>query len=100
MNEERLMKILLGPHISEKTTRIADSANQITFKVAPDATKGEIKKAVELMFDVEVQAVQVVNMKGKTKRFSFSVGKRKNWKKAYVTLKEGHDIDFLGAESA
>jgi large subunit ribosomal protein L23 len=100
MNQERLMKVLLSPHVSEKSSRLADSSNQITFKVLPDATKLEIKKAVELLFDVKVEAVQTANVKGKKKRFSFSVGRRKDWKKAYVTLAEGHDIDFMGAESA
>jgi large subunit ribosomal protein L23 len=100
MNRERLMKVLLAPHVSEKTTRIADSANQIVFKVLPDATKPEIKKAVETLFDVKVSSVQVMNLKGKKKRFGQAVGRRNNWKKAYVTLAEGQDIDFLGAESA
>ena len=100
MNQERLMKVLLTPHISEKTTTMADSNNQIAFKVLPDATKPEIKKAVEMMFNVKVAAVQTANVKGKKKRFSQSVGRRSDWKKAYVTLEEGHDIDFLGAGSA
>lgn len=100
MNRERLMNVLLSPHVSEKTTRVADSSNQIAFKVVPDATKPEIKKAVELLFEVKVSSVQVVNLKGKKKRFGQSVGRRNHWKKAYVTLAEGQDIDFLGAESA
>lgn len=100
MSQERLMKILLAPHISEKSARVADQSNQVVFKVAVDATKPEVKQAVELMFDVKVKAVQILNMKGKNKRFSQMMGKRKDWKKAYVTLAEGSDIDFLGAESA
>lgn len=100
MSKERLMKILLSPLVSEKSARIADKHNQMTFKVAVDATKPEIKKAVEMMFDVKVDAVRVLNMQGKKKRFSNMLGKRKDWKKAYVTLAEGSDIDFLGAESA
>lgn len=100
MSQERLMKILLAPHISEKSARVADQSNQVVFKVAVDATKPEVKQAVELMFDVKVKAVQILNMKGKSKRFSQMMGKRKDWKKAYVTLAEGSDIDFLGAESA
>ena len=100
MSQERLMKILLAPHVSEKSARVADESNQIVFKVAVDATKPEVKQAVELMFDVKVKAVRLLNMKGKNKRFSQMLGKRKDWKKAYVTLAEGSDIDFLGAESA
>ena len=100
MSQERLMKILLSPLVSEKSARIADKYNQITFKVAVDATKPEVKKAVEAMFEVKVEAVHMLNMKGKKKRFSNMLGKRKDWKKAYVTLAEGSDIDFLGAESA
>lgn len=98
MNQERLMKVLLGPHISEKGTMLADKHNQIVFKVIPDATKLEVKKAVENLFKVEVDSVQVVNVRGKMKRLGQNWGKRKNWKKAYVCLKEGQDIDFIGAE--
>ena len=100
MNQERIMKVLLAPHVSEKTTRVADVANQVVFKVLPDATKPEIKKAVETLFEVKVDAVQVSNMKGKLKRFGQSIGRRKNWKKAYVTLAEGQDIDFMGGDAA
>jgi large subunit ribosomal protein L23 len=100
MSQERLMKVLLAPHVSEKTTRVADQANQVVFRVLPDASKTEIKKAVELLFEVKVDAVQVSNMKGKLKRFGQSIGRRKNWKKAYVTLAEGQDIDFIGGETA
>ncbi len=100
MSQERLMKVILAPHVSEKTTRVADQANQVVFRVLPDASKTEIKKAVELMFEVKVDAVQVSNMKGKLKRFGQSIGRRKNWKKAYVTLAEGQDIDFMGGETA
>lgn len=96
MKDERLMKVLLGPVVSEKSAIVADSNRQFTFKVVPDATKREIGRAVEKMFDVEVENVQVVNMKGKRKRFGALQGKRKNWRKAYVRLKEGHDIDFTG----
>ncbi len=100
MKQERLMKVLLAPHVSEKTTRAADQANQVVFRVLPDANKTEIKKAVELLFEVKVDAVQVSNMKGKLKRFGQSIGRRKDWKKAYVTLAEGQDIDFIGGETA
>ena len=96
MNDERLMRILLGPVVSEKSAIVADSNRQFTFKVIPDATKREIGRAVEKMFDVEVENVHVVNLKGKRKRFGARQGKRKNWRKAYVRLKEGHDIDFTG----
>ena len=99
MSKERLMTLLLGPHVSEKTTRASDIANQVVFKVRRDASKPEIAQAVELMFDVKVEGVQVVNTKGKQKRFGMRFGRRSDWKKAYVTLAEGQDIDFLdGAE--
>ena len=98
MNQERLMKIIVAPHVSEKSTRVADAAQQFVFRVLPDARKPEIKRAVELMFKVEVEGVQVLNMKGKRKGFGRIRGKRPDWKKAYVRLKPGHDIDFMGAE--
>jgi len=97
-NQERLMTILLGPHVSEKTTDVADRNNQIVFKVRRDSTKSEIRSAVELMFEVKVTNVQVVNCRGKIKKFGKEWGQRQNWKKAYVTLAEGDNIDFLGAE--
>ncbi len=98
MNDERLMRVLLSPHVSEKTTRVGDSANQVVFKVLRDARKPEIKRAVEKLFNVEVENVQVLNVKGKRKGFQRTPGKRSDWKKAYVRLKEGHDIDFVGVE--
>jgi large subunit ribosomal protein L23 len=98
MSQERLMNVLLEPHISEKSSVVADQNNQVVFKVAVDATKDEVKKAVELMFEVGVDSVRVVNMKGKVKRTASGLGRRKNWKKAYVSLKEGQDISFIGAE--
>ncbi len=98
MNPERLMNVLLAPHVTEKSTIAADEANQVVFKVAPDATKAEIRAAVEMLFEVNVEGVQVVNVKGKTKRTRTGLGRRKNWKKAYVRLKEGQDINFIGAE--
>lgn len=98
MNENRLMKVLLSPIVSEKSTRMAEKNNQFAFKVMTDASKPEIRKAVELMFDVKVKNVQVSNMNGKVKRTGQTIGRRANWKKAYVTLFEGHDIDFMGAE--
>jgi large subunit ribosomal protein L23 len=96
MNQERLMKVLLGPVISEKSTIAADSDRQFVFRVTPDASKREIGQAVELMFDVQVEGVQVLNVKGKKKRFAARFGKRPNWRKAYVKLKSGQDIDFGG----
>lgn len=98
MNQKRIMQTLLSPHVSEKSSILADRDGQVVFKVLPNATKNEIKTAVEQLFDVEVDSVQVVNVRGKVKRFGKTPGKRKNWKKAYVQLKEGHDIDFVGGE--
>ncbi|RMD71825.1 MAG: 50S ribosomal protein L23 [Gammaproteobacteria bacterium] len=94
MNQERLLKVLLAPVISEKSTRIGELYRQFAFKVARDATKPEIKKAVETMFKVEVDKVRVCNVKGKVKRFRGRPGRRPGWKKAYVSLKPGHDIKF------
>ena len=98
MSDERLMRVLLAPHVSEKSTRVGDTANQVVFRVLPDAKKREIKSAVEKLFEVEVEHVRTVRLKGKRKRFGQSVGRRSDWKKAYVRLKAGHDIDFLGNE--
>ncbi|RMG29855.1 MAG: 50S ribosomal protein L23 [Gammaproteobacteria bacterium] len=94
--QERLLKVLLAPVVSEKSARLADRHRQFAFRVLRDATKSEIKAAVEMLFDVKVVGVQVMNVKGKVKRFGQSVGRRPNWKKAYVTLAEGYDIDFTG----
>ncbi|WP_457675473.1 50S ribosomal protein L23 [Thiolapillus sp.] len=94
MSNERLMKVLLGPLMSEKSANAADNARQFTFKVTTDATKPEIAAAVELLFDVTVDKVQTIRVKGKTKRFGQIQGKRKDWKKAIVRLAEGQDIDF------
>lgn len=98
MNDERMLKVLVAPHISEKSSMVAEQSNQVIFKVTIDSSKPEIKKAVEQMFSVEVDAVRTVNMKGKSKRFGQRLGRRNDWKKAYVTLKAGQDIDFLAAE--
>lgn len=98
LNEERWLKIILGPQISEKATLAAEKNNQYVFKVLPDATKPEIKKAIEHLFKVEVDSVQVLNLKGKQKRFSQRLGRRNDTKKAYVCLKDGHNIDFMGKE--
>ena len=97
-NSERLATVLLAPVISEKGTFIADKHEQVIFRVVPDATKPEIKAAVEAMFKVEVESVQVMNVGGKTKRFGRFTGKRRGWKKAYVSLKPGQEINFA-AES-
>jgi len=96
MSNERLMKILLSPIVSEKSALLADKAHQFGFKVVPDATKPEIARAVELLFDVKVKDVRTINVNGKQKRFGAVMGRRNNWKKAYVRLQEGHDIDFAG----
>ena len=98
MNDERLMRVLVAPHVSEKSARLGDQANQVVFKVLPDARKPEIKRAVEKLFSVEVDHVQVASVKGKRKGFMRRQGKRSDWKKAYVRLKPGHDIDFVGME--
>lgn len=95
---ERIMKVLLAPHVTEKGAIAAESSNQYVFQVIPDATKPEIKQAVETLFEVEVDNVTVLNSKGKTKRFGAGVGRRKDWKKAYVRLKEGQTIDFTGGD--
>lgn len=98
MNQERLMKIIVAPVVSEKSTLLADKNRQYVFKVLPSATKNEIKHAVELLFKVTVVGVQVCNVKGKKKMFHQRPGQRKSWKKAFVALKEGDDISFAGAE--
>lgn len=98
MNQERMMQVLVGPHISEKCTNVADKNRQIVFKVLKDATKLEVKKAVESIFNVKVKNVSTLNMKGKTRRFGQITGRRNDWKKAYVALEEGHDINFSGVE--
>lgn len=89
------MQVLLAPQISEKATYVADKNEQVIFRVASDATKPEIKAAVELLFKVEVETVQVANVKGKLKRFKGSAGRRKGWKKAFVSLKPGQEINFV-----
>lgn len=94
MSQERLYKVLVGPIVSEKSTMIADKNNQITFRVVKDATKKEVKDAVELLFKVQVDSVQVSNLKGKQKRFGRFEGRRSDVRKAYVCLKPGQDINF------
>jgi large subunit ribosomal protein L23 len=94
MNQERLMTILLAPVISEKSTMVADTLEQVVFKVVPSATKPEVKAAVELMFKVQVESVSILNVKGKQKRFGQTMGRRSDVRKAYVSLKPGQQIDF------
>ena len=95
---EQLMNVLLAPVVSEKSTMIADKNRQYVFRVADSATKPQIKAAVELMFKAKVDSVKVANVKGKEKRFGRSMGRRRNWKKAYVSLAAGQDINFQAAE--
>lgn len=97
LRQERLMTVIEGPHLSEKS-HLAAEQNQVVFKVRPDANKAEIKQAVELLFEVTVQGVTVMNYQGKVKRHGTSSGRRVSWKKAYVRLAEGSSIDFLGGE--
>lgn len=97
MNQERMYQILLAPHVSEKGTLVADEKNQHVFKVATDATKTEVKQAVEELFKVKVDKVCILNVKGKVKSFGGRLGKRSDMRKAYVTLLPDNDIDFAGA---
>ncbi|MDX1442836.1 MAG: 50S ribosomal protein L23 [Gammaproteobacteria bacterium] len=93
MNRERLMNVLVGPHLSEKSTNVMGESNQVVFKVLPNATKSEIKQAVELLFEVDVKNVTTTRVKGKVKRFGLSFGRRSDWKKAYIRLAEGQTIE-------
>ena len=95
-DEGRLMQVLVAPIVSEKATMVAEKSNAVTFKVLQNATKPEIKAAVELLFTVAVKGVSVVNTKGKTKRFGKTVGRRDNVRKAYVMLKEGQELNLSG----
>jgi large subunit ribosomal protein L23 len=97
-HQERLMQVLLGPHVSEKATALAEAGNQVVFKVRGDATKLDIRQAVELLFEVKVERVSVVRIPAKQKRFGQRAGSRQAWKKAYVRLAAGQDINFMGAE--
>ena len=100
MNQQRLMQVLLAPQISEKATYVADKNEQVVFRVISDATKPEVKAAVELLFKVSVESVQIANVKGKQKKFGRFMGSRKNWKKAYVCLKPGQEINFVDGGAA
>ena len=99
MSKERLYKVLLSPRMTEKSTRVGESSNQYVFKVTTDSNKKEVKDAVEKLFEVNVESVRIVNVKGKSKSFKLRTGKRNDWKKAYVRVQEGQVIDFLGGES-
>jgi large subunit ribosomal protein L23 len=98
MNQERVFQVLVGPHVSEKAAIVADASNQYVFKVAVDATKSEIKKSVEQLFKVKVDNVTTLKVKGKVKRNRYGFSAKPTWKKAYVRLEQGQDIDFAVAE--
>jgi len=95
---ERLMNVVLAPVVSEKSTRVADKNRQYVFRVADNATKPEVKAAIELLFKTKVQSVTVLNVHGKQKRFGRFIGRRRNWKKAYVRLAAGQEINFAATE--
>lgn len=97
-SQERLLQVLLAPQVSEKATYVADKNEQVIFKVASTATKPEVKAAVELLFKVQVESVQISNVKGKQKRFGRFTGRRSDWKKAFVCLKPGQEITFAAGE--
>jgi large subunit ribosomal protein L23 len=99
-SQERLLQVLLAPQVSEKATYIADKHEQVVFRVASDATKPEIKAAVELLFKVQVESVQTLNVKGKVKRFGKTTGQRKGWKKAFVSLMPGQELNFVDGGAA
>ena len=99
-NQERLLQVLVAPQISEKATMLADKNEQVVFIVAPDATKPEVKAAVELLFKVEVKSVQIANLKGKSKRFGRFMGRRNDVRKAFVCLKPGQEINFVEGGAA
>jgi large subunit ribosomal protein L23 len=98
MNQARIYQVLMGPHISEKATIVAEGSQQVVFRVADTATKQEVKTAVEALFNVKVKGVNILNVKGKTKRTARGLGKRNDVRKAYVCLAEGSEIDFLTGE--
>lgn len=98
MNQEKLLNVVVSPHVTNKTYNISDKTSYVVFKVVTNATKLQIKKAVELLFEVEVDCVKTVKVKGKRRRFSRIQGRTKDWKKAYVKLQEGHNINFTSSE--
>jgi len=99
LSKERLMNVLIAPHVSEKAARISETGNQVVFRVRGDATRSDVRQAVELMFDVKVDSVQVLNQRGKTRRFGAIQGRRSGFKKAYVRLAAGQTIDLAGAKA-
>jgi len=100
MNKERIFKVLQAPRVTEKSARVGEQGNQYVFRVAPEASKADIRAAVEELFDVNVESVRVAVVKGKNKSFKMRPGKRTDWKKAYVRVQEGQVIDLLGGETA
>ena len=100
MSNDRLLKVLLAPRVTEKTARIGEQGNQYVFRVIKDANKAEVRDAVEKLFGVNVESVRIVNVKGKNKSFRQLQGKRSDWKKAYVRVQEGQAIDLLRGETA
>jgi large subunit ribosomal protein L23 len=100
MSRNRLYKVLLTPRVTEKTTRVGEGSNQYVFHVIKDANKSEVRDAVEMLFEVNVESVRIVNVKGKSKSFRQRPGSRNDWKKAYVRVQEGQVIDFLSGETA
>lgn len=98
MNQEQILKVILSPRISEKSTLLAEKAKQYVFKVQKQASKPQIKKAIELLFNVKVDDVRTLMVKGKSKKFKGGTGRRPDWKKAYITLSEGHEIDLMGGQ--
>ena len=98
MNQERIFTVLREPHISEKVSVLGEVANQYAFKVSVDATKAEIREAIETIFKVSVKNVSTVNVKGKTKKTARGMSRKKNWKKAYVTVAQGQELDYMVAE--
>jgi large subunit ribosomal protein L23 len=99
MSKNRLYQVILSPRVTEKSTHVGEDSNQYVFQVVNDASKSEVKGAIEMLFDVNVESVRIVNVKGKNKSFRMRPGKRSDWKKAYVRVQEGQVIDFLGGES-
>ncbi len=97
MNEERLLKIVLSPHMSEKAVLGTEKRNDYVFEILPDANKAEVKQAIEYLFNTKVKQVRIVNVKPKPRRFGNTIGTKKGWKKAYVTLASGQQIDFTGS---
>jgi large subunit ribosomal protein L23 len=97
MNKEMLMNVLIQPHVSEKAANLTEKANQYVFRVRSDASKSDVKQAVELMFEVKVEGVNLLNKPGKSRRFKNVAGRRNGYKKAYVCLEAGQSIDFTGA---